>query len=146
MFQSITKFLRPSVVGCYYSRRPRFHGGFDEGWLRITQPNPTVINFEAFDLYSDKEINTFVLSNNDTQSKDKTFYRWDGSLVNEGESKGLFGGTQKNAQIFTWVGDILIRRVYKNYWFRGPFGGYWGAREKDRHYWRRVECDDDKTK
>jgi hypothetical protein len=55
----------------------------------------------------------------------KWHFRLDGSLVFEGEQRGLFGQVTQHAQVFTLIGHKLVRRVYMDYWFRGPFGGFW---------------------
>ena len=126
----IKNYLGASFEGCYYMERQGI-AGCEKVLLKITYPSKDTINLEITDLFGNKHIQQFVLS-------DKTFYRWDNSLVNEGESIGLYGGIEKNAQIFTLVGNTLIRRVYKNYKFKGIFGGYWGASEKSIHFWHRV--------
>ena len=38
--------------------------------------------------------------------------RWDGSLVIESKSEGLFGDTRNNAQVFQHVKGGLIRKMY----------------------------------
>jgi hypothetical protein len=64
---------------------------------------------------------------------EKTFIRWDGALVNEEISEGLFGFPTKNAQVFRHVEGRLQREVYKNYSFKGPFGEYWFSETSDVH-------------
>lgn len=65
-----------------------------------------------------------------------TYFRWDLSLINENEGKSLFGFPTQNAQVFTRIGPFLIRRVYQDYAFKGPFGGYWFSSTKDFYIWR----------
>jgi len=78
-----------------------------------------------------------ILTSTSGHSKNYCFSRWDGSFVNEGQGEGLFRNTTYNAQIFTIFGNILIRRVYLNYSFKGPFGGYWCPSEYSLQIWRR---------
>lgn len=73
---------------------------------------------------------------------------WDRSLINEWYTQPfnefdiepsqarLF----KHAQIFkrTLNGDI-IRKVYINYTFKGPLGGYWFAQKKEVDHWKHIE-------
>ena len=72
------------------------------------------------------------------------FVRRNGSLIREGIWEGLLGQSQKNADVYTLKGDILIRECYRDYSFKGPFGGYWLSGEKDIHVWEKVsDCDCD---
>lgn len=69
----------------------------------------------------------------------QTWIRWDGSLVNEGVGESLFGNKEKNAQVFTRIGPLLVRRIYRDYSFKTPFGGYWFCGSWNIHIWRTVE-------
>ena len=128
-FKAIKDYMTARFEGCYYTERPGVIG-CEKAWLKITYVDNT-INLETTDTFGNKHSQNFVFS-------DKIFYRWDGSLVIEGESIGTYGGVEHNSQILTLIGNTLIRRVYKNYKFRGPFGGYWGASEQNMHFWHRV--------
>jgi hypothetical protein len=130
LLNKLWSYFNSSLSGCY---------------CHIAEPAKLKITKKKLD---NNEIFEFVARNsatNEMKTKEfiisnQTFIRWDNSLVSETTSVGLFGGTEKDAQVFSRRGSYLIRYIYLNYWFKGFFGGYWGA-DKHIHYWCRIEDD-----
>lgn len=124
--------------GCFSSQKQTFYG-IEKSYININSTDSELIILPKL-----TTLNNIVVENNYSPiSLNNLFFRLDGSLVQESISKGLFGYNQKDAQIFSMLGNnMMIRRIYKNYLFKGPFGGYWGSSEKDVHLWTRISCDD----
>ena len=70
----------------------------------------------------------------------KLSWRRDGALVCEGVGKTLFGTESKNAIVMkmSWDSQHIIKETYINYFFKGPFGGYWFSDDNDVSKSQRV--------
>lgn len=118
-------------TGVYYGTQLFPNGIKEAGSLVISLVGNERINTERIKTethnFSTGDKKTIVYSPND----ETCFISRNGSLVDEYVSKDLFDNDTKSAVVFTVSKDdkMLTKCVYKEYKFKGLFGGYWFARD-----------------
>ena len=137
---------KKKLDGCYFAEQKRINGK-ETALIKVSTSkngDKEIIRMSGADNLYDNgchqfEIATYSFNANSHQFGigDNVFYRWNGSLVVESKSSGFFGEELQNAQVFVNNGNYIKRYIYRDYMFKGIFGGYWFA-NKDVHVWKKV--------